>query len=1060
MTVGSRRLSRRSLWLGGAAAVVALAALTTYAIRTDIADLLVSRQLAASGVEATYRVEQVSLTHQRLTAVRIGRPDQPDLLAQEMDVWLGYGWEGPRIDRVRMRGVRLRGRFDGQTLSFGQVDRLMPAADDAPFTLPDIALDIADAQLVVATPWGPLAAGVVLDGNPLRRMSGHIAAQAPRLAIAGCQVSQTSLSSRIRSDGADLRLRGPLRAAGLACGAQDIRAREVVADADLTIPVGLGSVQWSGDMSAAELVRDGVMLEQLAGRTTGNWLLASNRASGFVTARSRNVRGLPGIASGAAAIRGDFAQAGGRWQFGGGAAMAGMRLSREAAAYGGQLGSQRTAPLVGPLLAQWGAAMNAAGREFRVSAPFRLVSTSGRTGLSIRTARLKSASGAELTMQSADTLARIDDRGFALNGEFRLSGGGFPRLSGSIERAKDGRLMLSAAPFRTNAGDAALAVDRLDVAADAQGNGRFVVAAGVSGPLPGGRVDGLQLPLVGQFAAGRFSVESGCRDIRYSRIRQANAVIGAGGVRACSLPGQPLLAYGPGGLRGGLMTGPLAFRGLTGGTELNLAADGLRLDLGRRNGELRGVDIAIGAAGSGSRLNAERVTVRSLASAWGGDVIAGTAQIGPVPLAMRDIAGPWRWQDGALTLDAAMTVADTASSARFAPVTVTDARLRYRDGTLAATGVIRSGASPTPLANLDLTHRFTASSGEANFTLIPIRFATGGLQPQDLTDLARGVVANVDGVVTGTGRFVWDSAGVRSSGRFSTDDTDLAAAFGPVAGLSGTITFDDLLGLTTPPGQQMQLASVNPGIEVVDGRVSYQLVPDRRVRIEGGQWPFAGGTLRLLPGLLDYGADQPRYLSFDVEGVDAARFLQRYGFENITATGVFDGVIPTVFDGNGGRVVGGSLVVRDGGGSLAYVGELSNRDLGYFGNLAFGALRSVEYDSLVIRLNGNIDGEMLTEVSFTGLGQGPGVTNNFLTRQLARLPFAFNIRINAPFRQLLTSARSLYDPTVLIDQNLPTLLEAEAAQRARQAAERAAREQRQDGADVPSVQQQESGDGL
>ena len=168
---------------------------------------------------------------------------------------------------------------------------------------------------------------------------------------------------------------------------------------------------------------------------------------------------------------------------------------------------------------------------------------------------------------------------------------------------------------------------------------------------------------------------------------------------------------------------------------------------------------------------------------------------------------------------------------------------------------------------------------------------------------------------------------------------------------------------------------------------------------------------------------------------------------------MFDGVIPTIFDGNGGRVVGGSMVVRDGGGSLAYVGELTNRDLGYFGNLAFGALRSVQYDALVIRLNGNIDGEMLTEVSFTGLGQGPGATNNFLTRQIARLPFAFNIRINAPFRQLLTSARSLYDPTILIDQNLPALMAAERAERARQAQERGGQPRQ-----GPPVQQQESGD--
>ena len=45
-----------------------------------------------------------------------------------------------------------------------------------------------------------------------------------------------------------------------------------------------------------------------------------------------------------------------------------------------------------------------------------------------------------------------------------------------------------------------------------------------------------------------------------------------------------------------------------------------------------------------------------------------------------------------------------------------------------------------------------------------------------------------------------------------------------------------------------------------------------------------------------------------------------------------------------------------------------------------------------------------------------------ITRRLARLPFVFNVRIEAPFRGLIGSVRSLYDPSVLIQQNLPALI--------------------------------------
>ena len=66
---------------------------------------------------------------------------------------------------------------------------------------------------------------------------------------------------------------------------------------------------------------------------------------------------------------------------------------------------------------------------------------------------------------------------------------------------------------------------------------------------------------------------------------------------------------------------------------------------------------------------------------------------------------------------------------------------------------------------------------------------------------------------------------------------------------------------------------------------------------------------------------------------------------------------------------------------------------------------------------------MVTEVRFAGVSQGEGAKSNFLVRRLQKLPFVFNIRIKAPFRGLIDSAASFYDPKRLIDRNLPALLE-------------------------------------
>ena len=74
-------------------------------------------------------------------------------------------------------------------------------------------------------------------------------------------------------------------------------------------------------------------------------------------------------------------------------------------------------------------------------------------------------------------------------------------------------------------------------------------------------------------------------------------------------------------------------------------------------------------------------------------------------------------------------------------------------------------------------------------------------------------------------------------------------------------------------------------------------------------------------------------------------------------------------------------------------------------------------------MDGPLAGEMVTRVRFAGVSQGEGAKGNFLVRRLQRLPFVFNIRIEAPFRGLIDSAQSFYDPSRLVGRNLPALIE-------------------------------------
>ena len=348
--------------------------------------------------------------------------------------------------------------------------------------------------------------------------------------------------------------------------------------------------------------------------------------------------------------------------------------------------------------------------------------------------------------------------------------------------------------------------------------------------------------------------------------------------------------------------------------------------------------------------------------------------------------------------------------------------LRLADNRITVTGRLSTPEKNIFVSGVAIEHDLSNGSGRADLSVPSIVFGDA-LQPDQLTRLTKGVIANVVGTVSGEGHIRWDQAGVTSDGVFRTPGTDLAAALGPVTGIASEIRFTDLLNLETAPGQIATIKTINPGIAVNDGTIRYRLLSGARVQVEDGRWPFAGGSLVLEPTMLDFGQSIERHMTFTVSGVEAAQFLQQFDFKNLDATGVFDGTLPMVFDATGGRIDNGRLTVRAGGGTIAYVGEVSQEDVGFWGNLAFQALKSLRYRSLDLVMNGPLAGEMITEVRFAGVGQGAGAKRNIILDRVQKLPFIFNVRIKAPFRGLIDSAASFYDPKRLIQRNLPALLE-------------------------------------
>jgi translocation and assembly module TamB len=399
----------------------------------------------------------------------------------------------------------------------------------------------------------------------------------------------------------------------------------------------------------------------------------------------------------------------------------------------------------------------------------------------------------------------------------------------------------------------------------------------------------------------------------------------------------------------------------------------------------------------------------------------GSGKLANVPLLLSNMAGDWSVQRGDLAINGGMTVADEQDPSRFHPLVSNDFRLTLRDNVIDAAGWLNDPETGTQVTRATITHALATGRGRADLDVPCIRFDSG-YQPEQLTRLTTGVVALVDGTLTGQGQIAWGPEGTRSTGTFSTADMNLAAPFGPVTGLTTTIEFTDLLGLVSAPGQLATVERIQAGIDVFDGRVRYQLLPGLKVRVEEGRWPFAGGDLLLQETILDFSQPSTKRLVFTVTGMEAAAFIQQMEFSNISATGTFDGVVPMEFDQQGGRIVGGRLVARPEGGTLSYIGELTDKELGAYGKLAFDALKSLRYSKLTVNMDGALAGEFLARIELDGIATNTapqGGIAGYVFNQIAKIPFEFNINIRGPFRALIATARSFEDPTLLIQPVLP-----------------------------------------
>lgn len=986
--------------------------------RRPIVRGFIERELERRGVAARYDVAEIGPTTQRLDHLVIGDPRNPDLVADRVIVRTRLRFGLPEVTAIEARHVRLRGRWVDGRLSLGAIDRLMPPPSGKPLTLPALNVKLDDARARIDTPAGVIGLRISGGGRLDDGFAGRIAAVSRRLEGNGCTLMEPRAALSLRTVRRTMTLDGPVRIATGQCGDISVAATGVALTASL--PESMD--RWNGEarLNANSLRAPGVGVTtasggiRFAGTSAATQGTVDLRAAGVAAAQAR-IR--------AASLVGRYAIAGSSLRFAGQAGVDALAAS-PAAIRAIDARQMRGMP-GGALAAQAADALKRAASDLSGSADIALRVDGGRGAVVARGVEAESASGARMAFAGERGIGYGWPGGrLMLDGRLNLSGGGLPEAELTLVQAGPGAPLSGravVAPY--SAGGEKLALTPIVFSRDPGGGTRARGQMRVSVALPGGWIDELAMPIDLRWDGGqRVALAPGCMPLAFQRLSLSGLELRAGRLRLCPL-GDTLLRAGPGGLQAGARIAAPKLSGRLGGSPIDLTAARADVRLARQlDFTLADVAVRLGTPERVSRLAIGTLDGGTTANGVGGTFADTAGAIGNVPLDLSEGAGDWRFAGGQLSLNGkSLRVADAAPEPRFEPLAADDFVLELAGNRIDAKGTLTVPVGGARVAGVTIGHDLGRGVGEALLAVDGLDFGER-LQPDQLTKLVFGVIADVQGRVSGTGRIGWTPEGVTSDGVFRTSGIDLAAAFGPVTGIAGELRFTDLLGLKTAPATAT-IAVANPGIPVENGTVRYQLIGEQRVAVESGRWPFAGGAMVLEPTILDLSEGKERRMTFRVEGVDAASFLQQFDFKNLNATGTFDGTLPMIFDERGGRIENGRLAMREGGGTLAYVGEVSKENLGTWGNFAFEALKSLHYDNLNLVMNGPLDGEMLTEIRFSGVRQGEGAKSNFLVRRLARLPLVFNVTVKAPFRQLIDSVQSYYDPTRLIQRNLPALLE-------------------------------------
>jgi hypothetical protein len=305
-------------------------------------------------------------------------------------------------------------------------------------------------------------------------------------------------------------------------------------------------------------------------------------------------------------------------------------------------------------------------------------------------------------------------------------------------------------------------------------------------------------------------------------------------------------------------------------------------------------------------------------------------------------------------------------------------------------------------------HDTNTQTGEFSFAFDAVRFDPDGLQPVTLLPLLAPWIQVADGTLEAQGDLRWKPGEFHNRVRVACRDLNVTSVAAKLGLLNGAVTLDGTWPLSTTAGQVVSMASVDFGLQLTNGMITYQLHEDGSVEIERARWDFAGGRIategRLVPG-------EDFDLLLRATDVDLGELLKLIPVDGLSGEGKMSGQIPVSLRGSDVLIEDGRLSGSAEGGWLRYQ---PNADVGIMGGgddhfaIALDAIENLRWTTLEIALSGNTRDE--TVVTLHIAGANPDYRNGH--------PVEFNFKIEAQLADLLRKSSASYRIPEQIEKHL------------------------------------------